>query len=138
MIARGASAEEPGEVGDEGVRVDGGEGVGACEGGTTGERIPRGLGVTEGGLGLSGRLPGTRRGESGRETAYDGPGLGGAGVPARDTCETRVSICWVTESMVLATSASSCSDGVGEGFGVGVKMTGWWFQYCHYWLVGCH
>ena len=57
--ARGARAGEPGEVGDKGVRVDGGEGVGAREGGTIGERIPRGLGMTEGGLGLSGRLPGT-------------------------------------------------------------------------------
>ena len=52
------------DVEDEGVSVDGGEGVGAREGGTTGGRIPRGLGTMEEGLGLSGRLPGTKRGES--------------------------------------------------------------------------
>src|SRR5882762_7620581 len=73
--ARGARTGEPGddgdagagelvEVEDEGVSVDGGEGVGAREGGTTGGRIPRGLGTMEEGLGLSGRLPGTWRGES--------------------------------------------------------------------------
>ena len=52
------------DVEDEGVSVDGSEGVGAREGGTTGGRIPRGLGTMEEGLGLSGRLPGTWRGES--------------------------------------------------------------------------
>src|SRR6266404_4252307 len=59
-----AGVAEPVDVEDEGVSVDGGEGVGAREGGTTGGRIPRGLGIMEGGLGLSGRLPGTWRGES--------------------------------------------------------------------------
>ncbi len=59
-----AGAGEPVDVEDEGVSVDGGEGVGAREGGTTGGRIPRGLGTMEEGLGLSGRLPGTWRGES--------------------------------------------------------------------------
>ncbi len=59
-----ARAGEPVDVEDEGVRVDGGEGVGARERGTTGGRIPRGLGTMEEGLGLSGRLPGTWRGES--------------------------------------------------------------------------
>ncbi len=71
--ARGAKTGEPADAGEagveepvnvEGVSVDGGEGVGACEGGTTGGRIPRGLGTMEEGLGLSGRLPGTWRGES--------------------------------------------------------------------------
>src|SRR6267378_1091867 len=73
--ARGARTGEPadaGEVGveepvdmeDEGVSVDGGEGVGAHERGITGGRIPRELGTMEEGLGLSGRLPGTWRGES--------------------------------------------------------------------------
>ena len=73
--ARGARTGEPADAGDagvaepvvvedEGVSVDGGEGVGAREGGTTGGRIPRGLGTMEEGLGLSGRLPGTWRGES--------------------------------------------------------------------------
>ncbi len=57
--ARGARAGELSEVVDKGVRDDSREGVGACEGGTIGERIPRGLGATVGGLGLSGRLPGT-------------------------------------------------------------------------------
>ncbi len=57
-------AGEPVDVEDEGVRVDGGEGVGAHKRGTTGGRIPRGLGTMEEGLGLSGRLPGTWRGES--------------------------------------------------------------------------
>jgi len=59
-----AGAGEPVVVEDEGVSVDGGEGVGAHERGTTGGRIPRGLGTMEEGLGLSGRLPGTWRGES--------------------------------------------------------------------------
>ena len=59
-----AGAGELVDVEDEGVSVDGGEGVGAREGGTTGGRIPRGLGTMEEGLGLSGRLPGTWRGES--------------------------------------------------------------------------
>ncbi len=59
-----AGAGEPVEVEDKGVSVDGGEGVGAREGGTTGGRSPRGLGTMEEGLGLSGRLPGTWRGES--------------------------------------------------------------------------
>src|SRR6266404_4276707 len=59
-----AGVEEPVDMEDEDVSVDGGEGVGAREGGTTGERIPRGLGIMEEGLGLSGRLPGTWRGES--------------------------------------------------------------------------
>ena len=54
-----AGVAEPVDVEDEGVSVDGGEGVGAREGGTTGGRIPRGLGTMEEGLGLSGRLPGT-------------------------------------------------------------------------------
>ena len=71
--ARGARTGEPADAGEagveepvdvEGVSVDGGEGVGAREGGTTGGRIPRGLGTMEEGLGLSGRLPGTWRGES--------------------------------------------------------------------------
>ena len=66
--ARGARTGEPADAGEagveelvdvEGVSVDGGEGVGAHEGGTTGGRIPRGLGTMEEGLGLSGRLPGT-------------------------------------------------------------------------------
>ncbi len=66
--ARGARTGEPADAGEagveesvdvEGVSVDGGEGVGAREGGTTGGRIPRGLGTMEEGLGLSGRLPGT-------------------------------------------------------------------------------
>ncbi len=56
---RGARAGELGDVEDKGVRVDGGEGVGACERGTTGGWIPRGLGTMEEGLGLLGRLPGT-------------------------------------------------------------------------------
>jgi len=59
-----AGVEEPVDVEDEGVSVDGSEGVRACNGGTTGERMPRGLGTMEEGLGLSGRLPGTKRGES--------------------------------------------------------------------------
>src|SRR6266404_9194724 len=59
-----ARAGEPVDVEDEGVSVDGGEGVGARDKGTTGGRIPRGLGTMEEGLGLSGRLPGTWRGES--------------------------------------------------------------------------
>src|SRR6266404_4487260 len=59
-----ARAEELVDVEDEGVSVDGSEGVGAREGGTTGGRIPRGLGTMEEGLGLLGRLPGTWRGES--------------------------------------------------------------------------
>src|SRR6267378_7102925 len=73
--ARGARTGEPADAGetgveelvdveDEGVSVDGGEGVGARKGGTTGGRIPRGLGTMEEGLGLSGRLPETGRGES--------------------------------------------------------------------------
>jgi len=71
---RGARTGEPADVGDagagepvdedKGVSVDGGDGVGARERGTTGGRIPRGLGTMEEGLGLSGRLPGTWRGES--------------------------------------------------------------------------
>ncbi len=40
-------------------------------------------------------------------------------------------MCWVTEARVLATSSSSCSDGVGDGLGDGVKITGWLFLYCH-------
>ena len=64
-----AGAGELVDVEDEGVSVGGGEGVGAHERGTTGGRIPRGLGTTEEGLGLSGRLPRTWRGESGCETA---------------------------------------------------------------------
>ena len=59
-----AGAGELVDVEDEGVSIDGGEVVGAHEGGTTGGRIPRGLGTMEEGLGLSGRLPGTWRGES--------------------------------------------------------------------------
>ncbi len=59
-----AGVEEPVDVEDEVVSVDGSEGVGAHDGGTTGGRIPRGLGTMEEGLGLSGRLPGTKRGES--------------------------------------------------------------------------
>jgi len=59
-----AGAREPVVVEDKGVSIDGGEGVGARDKGTTGGRIPRGLGVMEEGLGLSGRLPGTWRGES--------------------------------------------------------------------------
>ena len=59
-----AGAGEPVDVAVEGVRVDGGEGVGARKRGTTGGRIPRGLGTMEEGLGLLGRLPGTWRGES--------------------------------------------------------------------------
>ena len=59
-----AGVGEPVDVEDEGVSVDGGEGVGAREGGTTGGRMPRGLGTMEEGRGLSGRLPGTKRGES--------------------------------------------------------------------------
>src|SRR5882757_9826950 len=71
---RGARTGEPAEAGDagavdvEGVSVDGGEGVGARERGTTGGRMPRGLGTMEEGLGLSGRLPGTCRGERWCET----------------------------------------------------------------------
>jgi len=65
---RGARAGEPGDVENKDVRVDDGEGVGAHERGTTGERIPRGLSTMEEDLGLSGRLPGTWRGESGCET----------------------------------------------------------------------
>jgi len=38
-----------------------------------------------------------------------------------------------TEARVLATSSSSCSDGVGEGLGVGVKLTGRLLIYCHVW-----
>ncbi len=57
-------AGEPVGVEDEGVSVDGGEGVGAHKRETTGGRIPRGLGMMEEGLGLLGRLPGTWRGES--------------------------------------------------------------------------
>ena len=52
-----AGVAEPVDV--EGVSVDGGEGVGARKRGTTGGRMPRGLGTMEEGLGLSGRLPGT-------------------------------------------------------------------------------
>ncbi len=59
-----AGAGEPVDVDDKGVSVVGGEGVGAHEGGTTGGRIPRGLGTMEEDLGLSGRLPGSWRGES--------------------------------------------------------------------------
>ncbi len=81
------------DVEDKGVRVDGGEGAGAHERGTTEGRIPRGLGTMEEGLGLLGRLPGTWRGESWCETMWDGPGLGGLGVLACETCETRDSIC---------------------------------------------
>ncbi len=71
--ARGARTGEPADAGDagveepvvvEGVSIDGGEGVGGRERGTTGGRMPRGLGTMEEGLGLSGRLPGTWRGES--------------------------------------------------------------------------
>ena len=102
--ARSARAREPVDVEDtragdlvdvedESVRVDGREGVGARERGTTGGRILRGLGMVEEGLGLSGRLPGTWRGESWCETMWDGPGLGGLGVLACETCETRDSIC---------------------------------------------
>ncbi len=59
-----AGAGEPVDEEDEHVSVDGGEGVGAHDRGTTGGRIPRGLGTMEEGLGLLGRLPGTWRGES--------------------------------------------------------------------------
>src|SRR6266404_7797340 len=92
--ARGARTGEPAEAGDagvaelvdvEGVSVGGGEGVGARDRGTTGGRMPRGLGTMEEGLGLSGRLPGTRRGESWCETSRDGLGLGGVGVLVRET-----------------------------------------------------
>src|SRR6266404_5784573 len=76
--ARGARTGEQAEAGDagvaepvnvEGVSVDGGEGVGARKRGTTGGRMPRGLGTMEEGLGLSGRLPGTWRGGRWSETA---------------------------------------------------------------------
>ncbi len=63
-VAGDAGAGELVDVEDEGVSIDGGEGVGARKRGTTGGRIPRGLGIMEEGLGLSGRLPGTWRGES--------------------------------------------------------------------------
>ena len=63
VVVGDAGVEEPVDVEDEGVSVDGGEGVGARDGGTTGGRMPRGLGTMEEGLGLSGRLPGTKRGE---------------------------------------------------------------------------
>src|SRR6267378_4461307 len=59
-----SGAGEPVDVEDKGVSVDGGEGVGARDRGTTGGRIPRGLGTMEEGLGLSGRLPGTWTGGS--------------------------------------------------------------------------
>src|SRR6266404_3381610 len=89
---RGARTGEPAEAGDagvaepvdvEGVSVDGGGGVGARERGTTGGRMPTGLGTMEERLGRGGRLPGTRRGARSCETVSGGQGLTVFGVLAR-------------------------------------------------------